>query len=520
MEGPLSLNNMQVAIVTVISCFMLLPSVKSDIIVFNTTSNETSITYNDRTAQFGPDFPEDGIQGRIIPVEPLDACSKLNTSAPPPDPMYKWIALIVRGGDCPFAEKVRHAQRANFNAAIVYNNQSDDLVNMGGDGKEAVKIPSTFVGLTAGKALSTSYNFKHKEIIIEIQDFGPQFEFMIWPFVLVVALCFLVGIIYMIIKICRDHIKKKVNRLSSKHLKKIPVRKFKKGDYYDTCAICLDEYEEGEKLRVLPCDHVYHTKCIDPWLTKNKKTCPVCKRRVIPGSAESESSDSDAGGTANTTGSESTPLLQGSTNRAYATRSERRFPRRTGQTNNATDSQTANGEQPNVSVTNDQSAIMASDSEPDLGAVGGVGISERRSTTQTTQHPKVSRQDSKGRGTRADRKRKRHERVRKVKREEELRDVEPERVDSGQAEGEGAFLVDETREERRERRKKKKELKRTTKRTSQHVEGEHKDEDAGTSRQGGEEVVEVEGACVNPGVSEGQDVAPNRGKRHELNEVV
>lgn len=88
---------------------------------------------------------------------------------------------------------------------------------------------------------------------------------------------------------------------------------------------------------------VYHTKCIDPWLTKNKKTCPVCKRRVIPGSAESESSDSDAGGTVTTTGSESTPLLQGSTNRAYATRSERRFPRRTSQTNNAPDSQTSNG---------------------------------------------------------------------------------------------------------------------------------------------------------------------------------
>ena len=56
----------------------------------------------------------------------------------------------------------------------------------------------------------------------------------------------------------------------------------------------------------------YHCKCIDPWLTKRKKTCPVCKRKVIPGSnpdSDSESSDEEG-----PTTSERTPLLAGNNN--------------------------------------------------------------------------------------------------------------------------------------------------------------------------------------------------------------
>jgi len=44
----------------------------------------------------------------------------------------------------------------------------------------------------------------------------------------------------------------------------------------NTCSVCLDEYERGESLRVLPCGHTFHSHCIFPWLTERSPTCPMC----------------------------------------------------------------------------------------------------------------------------------------------------------------------------------------------------------------------------------------------------
>ena len=46
-----------------------------------------------------------------------------------------------------------------------------------------------------------------------------------------------------------------------------------------SCPICLSTYKQGEHLRHLPCGHVYHAGCIDPWL-RLSATCPVCRGKV------------------------------------------------------------------------------------------------------------------------------------------------------------------------------------------------------------------------------------------------
>ncbi|KAJ7978010.1 putative Ring finger protein [Quillaja saponaria] len=48
------------------------------------------------------------------------------------------------------------------------------------------------------------------------------------------------------------------------------------------CAVCLCEFEDDEKLRLIPkCDHVFHPDCIDEWL-KSHTTCPVCRANLAP----------------------------------------------------------------------------------------------------------------------------------------------------------------------------------------------------------------------------------------------
>ncbi|EZG78555.1 hypothetical protein GNI_034970 [Gregarina niphandrodes] len=43
--------------------------------------------------------------------------------------------------------------------------------------------------------------------------------------------------------------------------------------------ICLEEFNQGDKIKWLPCVHHFHSRCIKKWLSTSVK-CPVCKCNV------------------------------------------------------------------------------------------------------------------------------------------------------------------------------------------------------------------------------------------------
>nr|XP_056718134.1 E3 ubiquitin-protein ligase RNF149 [Euleptes europaea] len=206
-----------------------------------------------------------------------------------------WIALVAQGG-CRLQDKVAHAARRRAVAVVVYSEPRF--------GNATLSMPHAGTGNTV--VIMVGYP-KGMEILEPVRrgipvkmtiDVGTRHiqEYITGQSVVFVAIAFITMMIISLAWLIffyiqrflytgtqfgnqghRKKIKKAIGQLNL-HI----VKHEDKGLDVDAenCAVCIENYKPKDTVRILPCKHIFHRKCIDPWLLDHR-TCPMCKLDVI-----------------------------------------------------------------------------------------------------------------------------------------------------------------------------------------------------------------------------------------------
>ncbi|XP_020739423.2 E3 ubiquitin-protein ligase ZNRF4 [Odocoileus virginianus] len=274
-------------------------------------SNSSTVDFEDLPALFGAPLAPGGVRGYLMEAKPANACHPIQ--GPLPGNGSLGAIVLIRRYDCTFDLKVLHAQRAGFGAAIVHNVRSDDLVRMAHvyeDLRQQIAIPSVFVGEAASQDLRVLMRCDKSAQVVLLPDYPPHPDLDCHPvlavsWVLGRALALLTSAVFVLRRLWHWLWSWRASgqAVKAQAPQRAQVHTFTRCN--DLCAICLDEYEEGDRLKVLPCSHTYHCKCIDPWFSQAvRRSCPMCKQSVA---GTEDSSDS----TVDSYGDEEDPSLSG-----------------------------------------------------------------------------------------------------------------------------------------------------------------------------------------------------------------
>ncbi|XP_051921392.1 E3 ubiquitin-protein ligase RNF130 isoform X2 [Hippocampus zosterae] len=220
-------------------------------------------------------------------------CDPRTRFAAPPRGV-QWVALLQRG-NCTFKEKILKAAAFNASAVLIYNNSTNKTVKMGHEGTGdtvAVMITERY-----GKDILAQLERNLSVVVtvvvgqrIPIKSVNRgSLVFVSISFIVLMIISSAWLIFYFIQKIRygaaphRGH--RRLGDAAKKAIGKLSTRTVKKGDKetdpdFNHCAVCIEAYQLNDVVRILPCEHVFHKTCVDPWLNEHC-TCPMCKLNIL-----------------------------------------------------------------------------------------------------------------------------------------------------------------------------------------------------------------------------------------------
>ncbi|KAK2496482.1 hypothetical protein MC885_000797 [Smutsia gigantea] len=273
-----------------ILCTLLAPS--QAVVRAVLDSNLSMVDFADLPALFGVPLAPEGVQGYLMEAKPANACQPIQ--GPWRGDGSLGAIVPVCHHDCAFDVKVLHAQQAGFRGAIIHNVGSDDLVHVTPVYKDLqlpIVIPSVFVGESASRELRVIMHCDKSAHVFLLHSHPdiPLVLVLFWALNYTMALLPHTLLILQSLWNWLWAWRTRGSVVKMRAHRKAQVRPFT--GCHDLCAICLDEYEEGDQLKVLPCSHMYHCNCIDTWFSQaTQRSCPVCRQSVASTDDGSDSS--------------------------------------------------------------------------------------------------------------------------------------------------------------------------------------------------------------------------------------
>ncbi|XP_042312459.1 E3 ubiquitin-protein ligase RNF149 [Sceloporus undulatus] len=273
--------------------------------VYTEPSTNRTVWGSAESGRYGEGSPKANAQGLVgIPrggaLRAMEGCAPgAEYQVPGPRPASAsssaWIALVALGG-CSLKEKVANAARKRAAAVVVYNEprfgNSTFTMPHFGTGNTVVIMVGYPKGMEILEPVRRGIPVKMTIGVGKqhVQEYisGQSVVFVAIAFItmMIISLAWLIFFYIQRFLYTGSHYRNQSYREETMkaigHLSLHVVKPEDKGLDVDAenCAVCIENYKPKDTVRILPCKHVFHRHCIDPWLLEHR-TCPMCKLDVI-----------------------------------------------------------------------------------------------------------------------------------------------------------------------------------------------------------------------------------------------